>query len=78
MHRLRVVVGHAEKSLVIAFNLRYNLSFAAPPKSLLMGRATLPGAKLFQNALDLHPGGHQTHLKFALKSTAQAVLEGKR
>ena len=43
-----------------------------------MGRATLPGAKLFQNARDLHPGAHGRHLKFALKLTARAVFGGEK
>jgi hypothetical protein len=33
-----------------------------------MGRATLPGANLFENARDLHPGAHQRHLRFAIKN----------
>ena len=33
-----------------------------------MGRATLPGAKLFQIARDLHPGAQQRHLRFAIKN----------
>jgi hypothetical protein len=38
----------------------------------------VPSGKLLRNATDLHPEQLLTHLRFALKNAAKAVLEDER